>query len=148
MSKDEEIGMLTNQTNKIMLRYINSNLEKFGLTTEQWNVLKTLSKEETGINQKKLSIKTDKDQPTIVRILDILERKKFVERVPSKDDRRAFIINLTETGRNIIYTVEPFTENLFKNLLDGISEEKLNTYTEVLMSISKNIKNEISCRKN
>ncbi len=148
MSKDEAIGMLTNQTNKIMLRYINSSLEKFELTTEQWNVLKTLSKEQKGINQKNLSIKTDKDQPTIVRILDILERKKFVERVPSKDDRRAFIINLTETGRNIIYTVEPFTENLFKNLLDGISEEKLNTYTEVLMSISKNIKNEISCRKN
>jgi DNA-binding MarR family transcriptional regulator len=148
MSKDEEIGMLTNQTNKIMLRYINSNLEKFGLTTEQWNVLKTLSKEETGINQKKLSIKTDKDQPTIVRILDILERKKFVERIPSKDDRRAFIINLTESGRNIIDTVEPFIESLFKMLLDGISEEKLNTYSEVLMSISKNIKNEISCRKN
>lgn len=80
-----------------------------------------------------------KDQSTLTRILDILERKNFIERHPSKEDRRSFEIHITETGLNITEQVIPFLDELFNNLLEDISYEKLKIYNEVLLKIDNNI---------
>lgn len=139
-SYDEDIGRLTNTTNKKLIHYLNSKLEKFNLTTEQWMVLLKLS-EQDKINQKLLAKISGKDQPTLTRILDILERKNFIERQHSKKDRRAFTIHITDEGVIISKKVTPFLEETFKDILKDISNEKLNIYVEVLLQIHKNINN-------
>lgn len=137
-SYDQDIGMLTNKISKKLIYYVNSNLEKFNLTTEQWVVLLNLSKQNK-ISQKLLAKLSGKDQSTLTRILDILERKNFIERHPSKEDRRSFAIHITETGLNITEQVIPFLDELFNNLLEDISSEKLEIYNEVLLKIDNNI---------
>lgn len=137
-SYDQDIGMLTNKTSKKLIHYINNKLESFQLTTEQWVVLSNLSNQNK-ISQKALAQVSGKDQPTLTRIIDILERKKFVERHPSKDDRRSFSIHITEDGINICEKVGPFLEETFKELLNGISNEKLKIYNDVLLQIDKNL---------
>ncbi|AGX44711.1 MarR family winged helix-turn-helix transcriptional regulator [Clostridium saccharobutylicum] len=137
-SYDQDIGMLTNKISKKLIYYVNSNLEKFNLTTEQWVVLLNLSKQNK-ISQKLLAKLSGKDQSTLTRILDILERKNFIERHPSKEDRRSFEIHITETGLNITEQVIPFLDELFNNLLEDISYEKLKIYNEVLLKIDNNI---------
>ena len=137
-SYDQDIGMLTNKISKKLIYYVNSNLEKFNLTTEQWVVLLNLSKQNK-ISQKLLAKLSGKDQSTLTRILDILERKNFIERHPSKEDRRSFEIHITETGLNITEQVIPFLDELFNNLLKDISYEKLKIYNEVLLKIDNNI---------
>lgn len=137
-SYDQDIGMLTNKISKKLIYYVNSNLEKFNLTTEQWIVLLNLSKQNK-ISQKLLAKLSGKDQSTLTRILDILERKNFIERHPSKEDRRSFAIHITETGLNITEQVIPFLDELFNNLLEDISYEKLEIYNEVLLKIDNNI---------
>ncbi|MFL0197232.1 MarR family winged helix-turn-helix transcriptional regulator [Clostridium sp. WILCCON 0269] len=139
-SYDQDIGMLTNKTTKKLMHYINSKLKKFHLTTEQWAVLMNLSKKNK-INQKLLAEISDKDQPTLTRILDILERKKFIERHSCKEDRRSFVIHITEDGLNICKKVAPFLEEIFKDILKDISYENLEIYSEVLLQINKNIIN-------
>ena len=137
-SYDQDIGMLTNKISKKLIYYVNSNLEKFNLTTEQWVVLLNLSKQNK-ISQKLLAKLSGKDQSTLTRILDILERKNFIERHPSKEDRRSFEIHITETGLKITKQVIPFLDELFNNLLEDISYEKLKIYNEVLLKIDNNI---------
>ena len=53
-SYDQDIGMLSNKVNKKLIHYLNSKLEEFNITTEQWLVLVRLSKQNK-INQKKFS---------------------------------------------------------------------------------------------
>lgn len=101
-------------------------------------VLLNLSKQNK-ISQKLLAKLSGKDQSTLTRILDILERKNFIERHPSKEDRRSFEIHITETGLNITEQVIPFLDELFNNLLEDISYEKLKIYNEVLLKIDNNI---------
>lgn len=139
-SYDQDIGSLTNRTNKKLIHYVNSKLEKFQLTTEQWVVLLKLS-EQDKISQKLLSKISGKDQPTLTRILDILERKNFIERHPSKEDRRSFTIHITDEGLILSKKVTPFLEEIFMDMLKGISDEKLNIYREVLLQIDENISN-------
>jgi len=139
-SYDQDIGMLTNKISKKLLSYLNSNLEEFNLTTEQWLVLLKLSKQNK-INQKLLAEISGKDQSTLTRILDILERKKFIEKHPSKEDRRSFVIHITDDGLSISKKVVPFLENLFNDLLKDIPYEKLKIYNEVLLQIDERINN-------
>ena len=73
-SFDEMIGLQSNKMNKKMLRYLNRSLEWYELTLEQWVVLSTLAEQEN-INQKMLSLKIEKDPASLLRILDILEKK-------------------------------------------------------------------------
>lgn len=140
-SYDESIGQLTSETNKKMLRYLNGELEQYNITLEQWNVLFSLGKQDK-INQRNLAEKVNKDQPTLARILDILERKKLIERLTVKEDRRAYLIHMTEEGRKLQNEVADFLELVFKKILQGITEEKLTIYTEVLTQIDKNIINQ------
>lgn len=140
MSQDEQIGMLTNKTNRKMLRFLNSKLQKYDITPEQWNVLLSLSKEEK-VNQKQLSKKVDKDQATLVRILDILEKKELVERKSSKEDRRVFFIDVTDRGRELVNKLIPFISDIFEQMLNDISIEEIDTYRKVLMKINENIFN-------
>lgn len=137
-SYDKDIGMLTSKISKRLSYYINAKLEEFNLTTEQWVVLTKLC-EHNKISQKLLAEISGKDQSTLTRILDILERKKYIERHTSKDDRRSFEIHITKPGLMISNEVAPFLEKIFKELLQNISEEKLNIYIEVLLQINENI---------
>ncbi|WP_298844887.1 MarR family winged helix-turn-helix transcriptional regulator [Clostridium sp.] len=76
-SYDQDIGILSNKINKKLIHYLNSKLEKFNITTEQWLVLIRLSKQNK-ISQKNLAEVSSKDQSTLTRIIDILERKNFI----------------------------------------------------------------------
>ena len=138
MSYDESIGQLTNQTSKKIMRYLNSKLELHDITLEQWIVLSKLSQQDK-ITQKELAKNADKDQPTLARILDILERKKFVVRNPSEKDRRAFSVQITEKGINLKKQVAPSLESFFHTIIEGISDEEIETYKRVLIKINRNI---------
>ena len=138
VSLDESIGLLTNQTNRKMLRYVNSELKSYDITLEQWVVLLVLAKEDI-MNQKQLAQKVEKDQPTLARILDILERKKFIERQSIKEDRRSFSVHITDLGRSLKEEVAIFIEDVFEKMLVGISETKIDIYKEVMMQVNLNI---------
>lgn len=139
-SYDQSIGLLTNMTSKKLVRYLNANLEKFNITTEQWAVLLKLS-QKNKISQKLLAEITNKDQPTLTRILDILEKKSLIERQPNEHDRRSFILYITEKGIALKEKIEPFLENIFKIVIQGISCENLKKYIDVLLQINENINN-------
>jgi DNA-binding MarR family transcriptional regulator len=139
VSYDQNFGNFTNLVVKKMVYYLNSQLEAFDISAEQWQVLLKLS-EQNNINQKILSQLVNKDQPTLTRMLDILERKSLIERHPSKKDRRSFNVQLTDKGFTLTEKLIPYIEDIFKKILNGISEKDLNIYLNVLTKIDENIR--------
>lgn len=137
-SLDKSIGMYINSINRKILRFLSLNLKKYNITTEQWSVLLHLT-EEDGVNQKQLAKKVDKDQATLVRILDILERKKLVIRKKSAEDRRSFLIYVTLEGKKLKEEVYPFIEHLFTNIVNGVSKDQLDLFIDTLSKFEKNI---------
>lgn len=137
-SLDKSIGMYMNYVNRKILRFLSLNLKKYNITTEQWSVLLCLT-EKDGINQKKLAKEVDKDQATLVRILDILEQKELVIRKKCLEDRRSFLVYSTPKGNKLKNEVYPFIEDVFKNIINGISDDQLNLFIDTLNKIKKNI---------
>ncbi|TLY22151.1 MAG: MarR family transcriptional regulator [Nitrospirae bacterium] len=73
------------------------HIRSLGLTSSQFDVIVTLGDTE-GMTCKDLSEKTLVTKGTLTGVLDRLEKKGLVERVPSRDDRRCTLIRLTPKG--------------------------------------------------
>ncbi|MFL8936087.1 MarR family winged helix-turn-helix transcriptional regulator [Rossellomorea oryzaecorticis] len=138
-TRDEAIGLFTSNTVKNIIRFLSVNIKNFDITPEQWTVLKRLS-ENDGINQKELANKAEKDQPTVTRILDILERKELVIKKKNEEDRRSFILFITDKGNTLKEELTPVIEALWEeNILAGISEDELEMYRKVLVKMNGNL---------
>lgn len=138
MSMDKSIGSASVRTSKKLSRILNVYLKPFHITTEQWSVLRTLS-ESDRISQKELSELADKDQATLTKILDLLEKHDFVKRIANPADRRSYLIAITGKGTDLTKEVAPFLEDIFSDIINGIDENSLTIYQEVLLSLERNI---------
>lgn len=99
-------------------------LKEFGLTHEQYNVLRILKgKHPNQMCVKDLAGRMIEKNSNVPRIIDRLEEKKLVERSQGCEDARQTVMSLTEAGITIL---ESST-----NQLNGLWEEKLSlTETE------------------
>ena len=74
-------------------------LEPLGLSPRAWGVLSTLA-ESGPLTQIDLATTMSIDRTAMVYLLDELEDQALVERVRSPQDRRAFLIHLTASGKD------------------------------------------------
>lgn len=72
------------------------------------------------------------DKSGISRMVEELVQKEFVERKPSKEDRRYVVLNLTVKGSERFNQIENNMNIKFKSILDRIPEEKKNQVIEAL----------------
>lgn len=139
-SFDDLIGRGVTQTSRNIVRALSVSLKDYGITPEQWTVIKNLARQD-GITQKALSLSTGKDQATLTRILHLIEKKGLIERRNNLHDRRSYLIHLTEEGRQMENALYPAVESLYvQTILQDISEEELHLFLGVLKKISDNAK--------
>ena len=112
-------------------------LKEYGLTHEQYNVLRILKgKHPEQICVKEIACRMIEKNSNVPRIIDRLVTKKLVRRTSSDSDRRETVILLTQAGLNIL---QHSTERINK-LMDHtivIEEKKAAILNEILEEIRK-----------
>lgn len=90
----------------------------------------TLLKLTPEISQKDLTVLLDMRQQSLGELLAKLEKKGFIEREPSEDDRRKVIVRLTDAGRAEAKQLEeqPSGEFAFFDCLDEQEKDNLADY--------------------
>ena len=79
------------------------------------------------ISLKELSIILAIDMSTTSRTVDGLVKKGYVQRIPSREDRRRVEISLTESGVEIFETIESNNDTFFADIFNNIPiDEKMN----------------------
>jgi DNA-binding MarR family transcriptional regulator len=144
---EENIGYLIGKTFRVlqcaMQKLINE--KGYNITVDQWVILVFLSHKD-GQMQVLLSRIVGKDKTSITRIIDDLEKKNYVRRVPNKSDRREKDIFLTNTGRKFIMEKMKFFQEQQKVILDNISSEDYEIFKKVIKKVMENIvKNKDQC---
>lgn len=119
-------------------------LQKFkasevGLTREQWSVLAILWKED-GCSQQKIADATNRDKPSITRLIDNLVKEGFVKREPHDTDRRTNLIYLTEKGKNIEQSVMNVVDETIDQSTEGLTQEQTLIIRDAFQLIYDNIK--------
>ncbi|MCY8825459.1 MarR family winged helix-turn-helix transcriptional regulator [Bacillus atrophaeus] len=140
LSHAEQLIGYNIKTSRRIIRFLAFHLKEEGITPEQWTVLKRVG-ESRSISQKELSARADKDQATLTKILDLLEKKNFIRREANPRDRRSFLVVLTEAGEELKQTLTDKMEILFAGLLESTSDEDLAVFLVILDRINGNIAN-------
>lgn len=135
---EESLGFIISRTNQKLSNYLTRKFKPYDITPEQWGLLNRLW-EKDGISQKELSEITMKDQTTVTRILDKLERKGLIKRQTCPNDRRSFLIFLTDTGRNLEDQLVPIAYEVLDEALQGISEKEIKQLKVLLNRIFINV---------
>ncbi|MEK5259367.1 MarR family transcriptional regulator [Paenibacillus sp. FSL L8-0663] len=135
---DCSIGMLLGITHRKMSQQLLQRLKPYDISPEQWSVLYQIYQAE-GLNQKEIAAKAVKDQPTTTRIIDLLDKKGWVRRVNSPQDRRAYLLHLTETGRQLVEKTLPVELDTNHDFVKGISSADLKQFRRTLLQIHANM---------
>ncbi|MDX5479643.1 MarR family winged helix-turn-helix transcriptional regulator [Fontibacter flavus] len=113
-------------------------LGDFDLTVDQWIVMKNLSENEL-LSQSELAQMVFKDQPTLTRIIDILSKKGYVERIPHPQDRRSFQIILTESGNTKVKELKPKISAIREKAWENLNDKDFEEFKRILNTIYNNL---------
>lgn len=114
------------------------NCREFGITVDQWSILKNL-RQYADLSQKELAEYCGKDQPTLTRIVDLLVRKKLVERRANPADRRSFVVHLTPEGKHKIDTLAGNISEIRMQAWKNLNETDFEHLKRILNTIYDNL---------
>ena len=118
--------------------YLNGQMKPYGLNYSEYISLVNLSPESDGNNQKHLSDILIIDGALTTRAMKSLEKKGFILREKSKNDKRANSVSLTKKGiemQPVILRVLKDWTNIISN---GMNEEEKEFIIQRLKSMANN----------
>lgn len=99
-------------------------LREHGLTEQQWRVIRALAEYEK-IDASELARRSFLLAPSLTRILQFLEKEKFVSRSGDSNDQRRSVFALTARGRRLFDKVAPDSEALYSEMESQFGVHKL-----------------------
>ncbi len=136
---ENSIGPWLGKTIKILEHQLITMLHKDGLqiTKDQMVVLIKLYLKD-GLNQNELAFLVLRDKSSLTRMLKTMERKGYIKRQQSTEDKRINNVFLTDFGRATFHRVQPILKNLMALEEQGISNEEKQTLIKILKKIHSN----------
>ncbi len=111
---------------------------EFDVTVDQWLILKNLSENEL-LSQTELANLVFKDNPTLTRIIDLLCKKGYVDRVPHPSDRRSFQLHLSESGLAKVGELRPKILEIREKAWENLTEKDFGEFKRILDTIYQNL---------
>ena len=136
----KQVGVLANIFNCKMKKYIAAAFKANGinLTAEQFLVMDTLWNQGE-MTQQTIAYIIQKDKNSVTQFIDNLEKKGLVQRSVDASDRRVNNIQLSKEGMAMKDNTKAVAIEAINRILDGISEDELQTFVRVLNRACDNI---------
>jgi len=137
----DSLGYHLNKVTNAIRYQINRYLKSFDITGEQFAIMKIIQEYEN-LSQNQIAKMISKDKTTIARAIDLLEKKKLIFKKRSADDRRTYLIEINESGRQILSQAMPIAIRYNKIIKDRISDRDEKVFLKVLnimLDASKNL---------
>lgn len=118
---------------------IEGRVSKLGFHHSQHRMLMHLAKYEHIPSQKELAVAKGISPAAVTTTLKRLEKEGYIARTTTDEDNRKNEIRITEAGREAVEQSRAFFNSVDKNMFKGISEEELQTFTEILGRMRENL---------
>ena len=140
---ENSIGFIINRTAKALIYVFDQELRnKVGITFGQWKIIVILENNNDSLSQKEIADKLGLEGPTIIPIIDKLEKDEFVKRIVDKKDRRNNQIFLTEKTISLLDSVINCAVKIKEMSIMGISEQDISVTKHTLEKMWLNIQND------
>lgn len=140
MILSKQIVLFTNIVHSSIKQKMTEDFKKegFNLTPELFLVMDTLW-DEGILTQQQIADITMRDKNSIVKLIDGLESRKLVKRISNPKDRRQNFIKVTPYSLEIRDKVNECAVKSVCGIINGIPEDDLNTFVQVLSKLEKNM---------
>tara|TARA_R110002049_G_scaffold282328_3_gene462155 strand:+ start:1029 stop:1478 length:450 start_codon:yes stop_codon:yes gene_type:complete len=111
---------------------INNHHKQYGLTSQQYNVLRILrGQHPKSATVNLISTRMIDRMSNVSRLIDKLESKGYAERISCKNDRRQVDINITKQGLDLLKKIDGQQSEIDQKL-NNLSEEEAATFNKLL----------------
>lgn len=140
-SLDKSLGYKLARASRLLTNRLNQTFREHGfpITVEQWAIMIQLW-ENDGLTQNDLALLTDKDQPSVSRLIDNMIKRNLVRRVPHPTDRRTNLIYLSPFGSEIQRELISLVLQALAEASKGIDPKEMEICFSVLDRVIENLK--------
>lgn len=136
--ENKSVGFLTGDISRLLRQAFDQRMKNLGLTRAQWLVITQLCRRD-GLPQNELAELLEIKQPSLVTLLDKLEKSGLVERKSDETDRRTKRVFLLPKSASILEPMQAIAQGIREQMLTGIPEEE----QEILMASLQKIKSNL-----
>jgi DNA-binding MarR family transcriptional regulator len=131
------LGYLLSEAKNAVTREIEKELAPIGITSAQFRVVVGIAHERAS-TLSEFARFLDMDTGAMKRLLDRVEEKGWIRRIPCANDRRTLILELTEQGRAIYPKIMEGVSKVHNRMLDGLSPVEETQLKYFLQKITAN----------
>jgi len=112
-------------------------LSKIGVTEQQWRVMRV--RDERGrMDPKEIAEAACLLNPSLTRIMQLLEKKGLIARKGNPEDRRRVHVEITAAGRDMLVAAQPESLEIAEKLRARVGQDKLDELLDLLNSLAEN----------
>ena len=132
----DSLPMILSRTLDGVMPVYRALFQEHAITDQQWRVMRALW-EQKHLTSKQISEITLLPSPSLVGILDRLEKKGFVGRLRSVEDRRLVYIVPTQAGRKLQELMLPKIEQIHDRFMHQVTPDEWGELNRILDKLNK-----------
>jgi MarR family transcriptional regulator for hemolysin len=136
---EDSVGYWVHMAARGFERALNEELAPHGVTYRQWQVLAWLALEEE-LTQSQIAERLRVEAPTLVGILDRMERDGWIRRDPVPGDRRKKVIRPTPRVEPVWRNILACARRVRRRATRGLEPAEIDIVKDVLSRIQRNLK--------
>ena len=141
--KRQRVGPAIHKLNHMMNRNITAYVRMLGIdevsVTNGWIIRYLYENRDRDIFQKDIEKRFSIGRSTVTNTIQLMEKKGYIRRDAVESDARLKKVVLTEQGMELHNSMRKVGEELDARTLEGISDEELRTFFEVIEKLEKNL---------
>jgi len=96
-----------------------------GQSRARWQTLFVIAFGEQPVTMTDIGVRLNVQWPTLVRVLDGLEKDGLINRIDNPRDGRSRLVSITDEGMRLVREIKPILDRERAQLLEGLSDEDL-----------------------
>ncbi len=146
INREVPVGPVIHKMDRILSRHIAARMRAAGMNEltlmHGWIIRYLYEKREEEIFQKDIEKFFSIGRSTVTNIIQLMEKNGYIVRESVPGDARLKKVKLTEKGIADQEALEKLIDHLDRELVQGITEEELNTFYIVMNKLKGNLKAE------
>jgi MarR family transcriptional regulator for hemolysin len=138
-SPEERFSKALHGSARLWRLALDKRLKHLGIGQSGWMTIATIAKADAPMSQRALADLVGVEGPSMVAMLDRLERDGYVMRAPCPNDRRVKLAHLTEAGRTVFGEVRKEAEAFRSELLASVDPVALDAAAALLDTLRARI---------
>ncbi len=149
--REKNVGFVIHRLDHGFRKRLSSNVEKAGIDEitlmHGWIIRYLYDRREEDIFQRDIERNFSIGRSTVTGIIQLMEKKGYLQRESVKQDARLKKVFLTEKGIHAHESIEGIIEELNREIMRGISDEELRIFYEVTHKLEANLFEGCRCKR-